>query len=142
MKLINARTLFALGLAAAALGTTAMAQKKYDPGADDKEIRIGQTIAFSGPASSYGTIGKAEAACFRMIDDRGGVDRREIKFIQNVMKQATSVKNFVTDLGLPGMSITTSPGDYRVNKPLRMQRFNGERWELFGPVLEGGAASR
>jgi ABC-type branched-subunit amino acid transport system substrate-binding protein len=55
---------------------------------------------------------------------------------ENVMKQATSLKNVVGDTSLPGMSINTSPADYRVNKQLQMMRFNGERWELFGPILE------
>ena len=55
---------------------------------------------------------------------------------ENVMKQATSLKNVVADLALPGMSIKTSPTDYRVNKQLQMMRFNGERWERFGPIIE------
>jgi hypothetical protein len=55
---------------------------------------------------------------------------------ENVMKQATSLKDVVLDLSLPGMKINTSPTDYRVNKQLQMERFNGERWELFGPILE------
>ena len=54
----------------------------------------------------------------------------------NVMKQATSLKNFTSDIALPGMSSTTSPTDYRVNKQLQLERFNGERWELFGPIFE------
>jgi len=58
----------------------------------------------------------------------------------NVMKQATSLSNVKTDLGLPGMSGSTSPTDYRVNKQLQMMRFNGERWELFGPIIEDDAA--
>ena len=55
---------------------------------------------------------------------------------ENVMKQADSLKNVVLDLALPGMTINTSPTDYRVNKQLQMMKFNGERWELFGPILE------
>ena len=55
---------------------------------------------------------------------------------ENVMKQAASLKNVVLDLGLPGMKINTSPDDYRVNKQLQMMKFNGGRWELFGPILE------
>jgi len=55
---------------------------------------------------------------------------------ENVMKQAASLKDVVLDLALPGMKINTSPDDYRVNKQLQMMRFNGERWELFGPILE------
>jgi branched-chain amino acid transport system substrate-binding protein len=55
---------------------------------------------------------------------------------ENVMKQATSLKEFVLDLALPGIKLNTSPTDYRVNKQLQMEKFNGERWELFGPILE------
>jgi ABC-type branched-subunit amino acid transport system substrate-binding protein len=55
---------------------------------------------------------------------------------ENIMKQAASLKDVVLDLGLPGMKINTGPDDYRVNKQLQMMRFNGERWELFGPILE------
>jgi branched-chain amino acid transport system substrate-binding protein len=63
-----------------ALPLNAAAQKKYDPGASDTEIRIGQTMPYSGPASAYGTIGKAEAAYFRKINDEGGVNGRKIVF--------------------------------------------------------------
>src|SRR6476469_3042261 len=61
-------------------GPTA-AQKKYDPGASDTEIKIGQTMPYSGPASAYGTIGKAEAAYFKMINEQGGINGRKINFI-------------------------------------------------------------
>ncbi|QQO19168.1 ABC transporter substrate-binding protein [Bradyrhizobium diazoefficiens] len=54
---------------------------------------------------------------------------------ENVMKQAANLKNVVLDLSLPGMKINTSPTDYRVNKELQMMKFNGERWELFGPIM-------
>src|SRR5712672_1688473 len=55
---------------------------------------------------------------------------------ENVMKQATSLKNVQLDLSLPGIVVNTTPTDYRVNKQLQMMKFNGERWELFGPILE------
>ena len=55
---------------------------------------------------------------------------------ENVMKQATSLKDVALDLSLPGILANTSPTDYRVNKQLQMMRFNGERWEMFGPILE------
>ncbi len=55
---------------------------------------------------------------------------------ENVMKQATSLKDVVGDLSLPGMVTNTSPTDYRVNKQLQMMKFNGERWELFGAIIE------
>jgi ABC-type branched-subunit amino acid transport system substrate-binding protein len=62
--------------------SSAYAQKKYDPGASDTEIKIGQTVPFSGPASAYATIGKAQAAYFQMINDQGGINGRKIKLIQ------------------------------------------------------------
>jgi branched-chain amino acid transport system substrate-binding protein len=60
---------------------------------------------------------------------------------ENVMKQAASLKNVTGDFSLPGMKINTSPTDYRVNKQLQMMKFNGERWELFGPILEDAGAA-
>ena len=55
---------------------------------------------------------------------------------ENVMKQAASLKDVTGDIALPGIKANTSPTDYRVNKQLQMMKFNGERWELFGPILE------
>src|SRR5215218_274131 len=75
MRVLSASV--ALGLAA----SPALAQKKYDPGASDTEIRVGNIMPYSGPASAYGTIGKAQAAYFRMINEQGGVNGRKITFI-------------------------------------------------------------
>src|SRR6201997_2543107 len=69
-------------LLAAALAAPSYAQKKYDSGATDTEIKIGQTNQFSGPASAYATIGKTQAAYFKMINDQGGVNGRKINLIQ------------------------------------------------------------
>jgi branched-chain amino acid transport system substrate-binding protein len=66
---------------ACALAPPASAQTHYGPGVTDKEITLGQTMPYSGPASSYGTIGKAEAAYFQMINDHGGINGRKIKLI-------------------------------------------------------------
>jgi len=55
---------------------------------------------------------------------------------ENLMRQVTSIKGYVPSLALPGISITTGPNDYRVNKQMQMMKFNGERWELFGPIIE------
>ena len=60
---------------------SALAQKKYDTGASDTEIKIGNVEAYSGPASAYGVIGKTEEAYFKMINDDGGVNGRKINFI-------------------------------------------------------------
>ncbi len=59
----------------------ALAQKKYDTGATDTEIKIGNIMPYSGPASAYGVIGKTEAAYFKMINDSGGINGRKINFI-------------------------------------------------------------
>ena len=59
----------------------AIAQKKYDTGASDTEIKIGNVEAYSGPASAYGVIGKTEEAYFKMINDAGGINGRTINFI-------------------------------------------------------------
>ncbi len=59
----------------------AFAQKQFGPGVTDTEIKIGQTMPYSGPASAYGTIGKSEAAFFAMINEQGGVNGRKITFI-------------------------------------------------------------
>ena len=63
------------------VATPANAQKKYDPGASDTEIKIGNIMPYSGPASAYGTIGKAEAAYFNKINAEGGINGRKINFI-------------------------------------------------------------
>ncbi len=55
---------------------------------------------------------------------------------ENVLRQAINLKNVQLDLSLPGIVANTTPTDYRVNKQLQMMKFNGERWELFGPILE------
>ena len=67
--------------AAAALPGAVFAQKKYGPGVTDTEIKIGQTIAYSGPASAYGQLGRAEAAYFKALNDKGGINGRKINFI-------------------------------------------------------------
>jgi branched-chain amino acid transport system substrate-binding protein len=67
--------------AAAMTATAANAEKKYDPGASDTEIKIGNIMPYSGPASSYGVIGKTEAAYFDKVNSEGGINGRKIKFV-------------------------------------------------------------
>jgi branched-chain amino acid transport system substrate-binding protein len=74
---LSAAALFVLIFAAA----QAVAQKKYDPGATDSEIKIGNIMPYTGKFSEYGAIGRAEAAYFQMINDKGGVNGRKINFI-------------------------------------------------------------
>jgi branched-chain amino acid transport system substrate-binding protein len=79
MKLAKLLTLLAAGAALAACGPAE--DNKYGPGVSDTEIKVGSTNPYSGPASAYGTIGRASAAYFKMINDRGGVNGRKINFI-------------------------------------------------------------
>jgi len=77
MKLIPIAALLAVAFASAA----ALAQKMYDPGASDKSIKIGNTNPYSGPASSYGTIGKAIGAYWTMVNEKGGINGRMIEWV-------------------------------------------------------------
>jgi branched-chain amino acid transport system substrate-binding protein len=83
MPYVARRLISLASLAAAAILATsaAEAQKKYDPGATDTEIKIGNIMPYSGPASSYGVIGKTEKAYIDMINAEGGVNGRKINFI-------------------------------------------------------------
>jgi branched-chain amino acid transport system substrate-binding protein len=66
---------------AAVVASPVAAQKKYDPGASDSEIKVGNIMPYSGPASAYGEIGKTEAAYFRKVNAEGGVNGRKITFV-------------------------------------------------------------
>ena len=79
--LSHARSVGLAGLLAVAIAGAADAQKKYDPGATDTEIKIGNIMPYSGPASAYATIGKTEAAYFNKINADGGINGRKINFI-------------------------------------------------------------
>src|SRR6266516_1427860 len=85
MSVINLRLgAFAAALALlAATSSGALAQKKYDTGATDTEIKIGNIMPYSGPASAYGVIGKTEQAYFNKINAEGGINGRKINFISN-----------------------------------------------------------
>jgi len=67
--------------ALAATGGSALAQKKYDTGATDTEIKVGNIMPYSGPASAYGVIGKTEEAYFKKINAEGGINGRKINFV-------------------------------------------------------------
>src|ERR1700678_2825167 len=68
-------------IAFAATGGSALAEKKYDTGATDTAIKIGNIVPYSGPASAYGVIGKTEQAYFSKINAEGGINGRKITFI-------------------------------------------------------------
>src|SRR5436305_12765632 len=66
----------AIGLA----GPTFAAEKKYDPGASDTEIKVGQTVPHSGPGSLYGVLDRVGEAYFQMLNEKGGINGRTVKF--------------------------------------------------------------
>src|SRR5438309_10789971 len=100
----------------ATISSDASAQKKYDPGATDTEIKIGNIMPYSGPASAYATIGKTEDAYFKKINSEGGINGRKINFISyddgyNPAKTVEQARKLVEDdevllifnsLGTPG----------------------------------------
>ncbi len=81
MSKIRRRNLVASATAFALAPSIVRAQKKYDPGVTDKEIKLGHTNPYSGPLSAYGVIGKAEAAYWTMVNDNGGINGRKVNFI-------------------------------------------------------------
>jgi branched-chain amino acid transport system substrate-binding protein len=81
MRHLNYRLLATLTFGIALAASPAVAQKKYDPGATDTEIKIGNINPYSGPASAYGTIGKTIGAYFNKINAEGGINGRKINYI-------------------------------------------------------------
>src|SRR5919109_63732 len=81
MRLPRLKLAMAGALALALTPNPASAQKKYDEGASDTEIRIGNPNPYSGPASAYGQIGKTIEAFFRKVNDEGGINGRKVTFI-------------------------------------------------------------
>src|SRR5215468_1307488 len=80
------REFCATGLTAIAASTLSApsvwaAEKKYDPGASDTEIRLGQTVPHSGPGSLYGVLGRVGEAYFQMLNEKGGINGRKVKFL-------------------------------------------------------------
>ena len=121
--------LFAASTLAVALSASAaMAQKKYDSGATDTEIKIGQTMPFSGPASAYSSIGKTQAAYFKMINEQGGINGRKINFIQyddaySPPKAVEQVRKLVeSDEVLLTFQIVGTPSNAAVQKYLNQKQ--------------------
>ncbi|WFU72449.1 MULTISPECIES: ABC transporter substrate-binding protein [unclassified Bradyrhizobium] len=108
--------------------SAANAQKKYDPGASDTEIKVGQTVPFSGPASAYASIGKTQAAYFKMINDQGGINGRKINLIQyddaySPPKAVEQVRKLVeSDEVLLTFQIIGTPSNAAVQKYLNAKK--------------------
>jgi ABC-type branched-subunit amino acid transport system substrate-binding protein len=115
------------GVALAVSATTALAQKKYDTGATDTEIKVGQTAPFSGPASAYATIAKAQAAYIKMINEQGGVGRK-INLIQyddaySPPKTVEQVRKLVeSDEVLLTFQLLGTPGNAAVQRYLNQKK--------------------
>jgi len=86
--------------------------------------------------SSFNTYGYGVAQLLETVLRQCGDDLTR----ENVMKQAASLKNVSLDISLPGITISTTPTDYRVVKQLQMIRFKGEGWESFGPIITDDGA--
>ena len=120
-------TAVALALSAT-FATPSLAQKQYDTGASDTEIKIGQTIPLSGPASAYGSIGKVQAAYIRMINEQGGINGRKINLIQyddayNPPKTVEQVRKLVeSDEVLSTFQIIGTPPNAAVQKYLNEKK--------------------
>ena len=76
-----ARALVSVATSLALIGVCAADDKKYDAGATDDTIRVGNIMPYSGPASAYGAIGRAMTAYFKMVNDRGGINGRKVDFV-------------------------------------------------------------
>ena len=119
-----ATTTFAVALSA----SSAYAQKKYDTGATDTEIKIGQTVPFSGPASAYSSIGKTQAAYFKMLNEQGGINGRQINLIQyddaySPPKAVEQVRKLVeSDEVLFTFQIVGTPSNAAVQKYLNAKK--------------------
>ena len=79
--MITRRSFLQSSAAAAAFAASAGSARAETPGVTDTEIKIGQTMPYSGPASAYGVIGRTEAAYFKMINEQGGINGRKINLI-------------------------------------------------------------
>ncbi|MGY8638604.1 ABC transporter substrate-binding protein [Bradyrhizobium sp. 14AA] len=118
----------ATALTLALSASAANAQKKYDPGASDTEIKVGQTVPFSGPASAYASIGKTQAAYFKMINDQGGINGRKINLIQyddaySPPKAVEQVRKLVeSDEVLLTFQIIGTPSNAAVQKYLNSKK--------------------
>src|ERR1700745_4301817 len=118
----------ATAVAIALSASSASAQKKYDPGATDTEIKIGQTVPFSGPASAYATIGKAQAAYFNMINSQGAWNGRKINLIEyddaySPPKAVEQVRKLVeSDEVLLTFQIIGTPSNAAVQKYLNAKK--------------------
>ena len=140
----------------AATSSGALAQKKYDTGATDTEIKIGNIMPYSGPASAYGVIGKTEQAYFNKINAEGGINGRKINFVSyddgysppktveqaRKLVESDEVLLVFNSLGTPPnsaiqkyMNAKNGVTDFAPLSQLQLMRFKGDTWERFGDII-------
>src|SRR6202051_517525 len=110
---------------------------KDDAGGEEYSDFMAKYFPEGDKNSSFNNYGYSTAQLMVHVLKQCGDDLTR----ENVLKQATNLKNVQLDLALPGIVGNTTPNDNRVNKQLQMMRFNGERWELFGPIIEDTGAA-
>src|SRR5690349_20171437 len=101
--------------------------KHYDPGASDTEIKLGQTMPYSGPASAYGTVGKAELAFFEKINSEGGINGRKIKLISlddafNPAKTVEQTRKMVEEDEVLALFNPIGPGQLAIKKYVNQKK--------------------
>lgn len=122
------RILTLSGLIIAAGSHTAAAQKQYDIGVSDTEIKIGNVMPYSGPASAYAAIGKTEAAYFKMVNEQGGINGRKINFISyddgfSPPKTVEQVRKLVeSDEVLLLFNVVGTPGNAAIQKYVNLKK--------------------
>ena len=112
-----------IGLSAALIALAsvpALSAGQYGPGVSDTEIKLGNTNPYSGPASTYGTIGKSVAAYFAMINEQGGINGRKINFISrddgySPPKTLEQIRQLVEQDGVLALATTTRRSDLSNN---------------------------
>jgi ABC-type branched-subunit amino acid transport system substrate-binding protein len=124
----TAGSLLAAGLLSAATATGAIAQKTYDAGASDTEIKIGNIMPYSGPASAYSVIGKTFSAYFKMVNEQGGINGRKVSFISyddgySPPKTVEQTRKLVeNDEVLLMFGILGTPGNSAIHKYLNTKK--------------------
>ena len=107
-------------------------QWKDDPGMKAYFAFMEKYYPDGDKLNTFNTFGYISSELLMQVLRQAGDDLSR----ENIMRQATNIRGFVPSLALPGMTVNTSPEDYRITKQMRLIKFNGERWEPFGPIVE------
>ena len=118
--------LFLLGVTPV-VAIPAVAEEKYAPGVTDTEIKVGQTMPYSGPASAWATVGLAELAYIKMINDQGGIGGRKINLISlddgfNPPKTVEQTRKLIEQEGVAFIYGTLGPGNAAIRRYLNEKR--------------------